>query len=214
LYRAVLFVLLLPIGCGQDPRCENPQGMFIVDCDPDYTSTMGCGVCINAGNGDLIAGCVSVWPGAKDTLCKESCAACEATRPTPRAPVYTKKPHQDEALELVWFGGFKATVLPPLVEWVEPDPTCAVDYPNSPPYMARLLGNQCVFGTYTVDPVTYKPLVRVVARGTIWESWFIHELVHAYLQMELGIIDYDHETDYFKGPYLGPIQDSLIATGY
>lgn len=138
-------------------------------------------------------------------------AGCLATQ---EDPIFEEMPHQQDAINLVWYEGFGATKPPPLIQWVDPDSTCAAEFPNSPPYMARLLGHQCTFGTYTIEPETRKPLVQVVRRGTIWESWFIHELLHAYLEIELGRSGYDHPAPYFTDAFFGPIADRLRAAGW
>jgi hypothetical protein len=125
-----------------------------------------------------------------------ACAPTPEELPAPRA--YPAAPGQDEALAAVWAVLLGADADPPTIEWVAGEP-CPDDYrPGLPPsiLVPTGAGVMCAPGTYRRYEVRLVVPVPTpgasVPFGRFSSSAFVHELVHAHLDMTFGSADEGH----------------------
>jgi hypothetical protein len=103
---------------------------------------------------------------------------------------FTPRPHQQEALDLVWTGMYGETHAPPPIGWRQLD--CGAPAPWFDGYVAPHQGfaddNECKSGFYE----TGRDFINVAEHDKIFRSAIAHELYHAHLKYTFGDADGEH----------------------
>lgn len=95
-------------------------------------------------------------------------------------------PRQAEAVAIVWYQTYEATVEPPVIEWI--DDVCD----GRPGFVDR---GDCVSGLHFDPPVDLIVLQRPVGWRKLSDVALVHELLHAALVYSEGSSD-KHHTKY------------------
>jgi hypothetical protein len=135
---------------------------------------------------------------------------------------FSPRPHQAEALQLVWADIFGETHQPPPIGWRQLE--CGDPAPWFDGYVAPhqgfVDGSECKSGFYETD----RDYINVAWLDAVWRTSIVHELFHAHLKYTFGDADGEHRRtewghdqvtglDNPTGYYADAI-DGLSAAGY